>query len=269
MPSVLANVRRPRSGPSFATGFIGCCKTGGSLPQKKERKTNKQIPLGCLCSSQGLGGAARKRGKPRHRSITGCMHGPRLRRRQQQQGVKGFSELVAGQSPRWPFLTLTQRWPQQPRCLTCGSLPSPWHRLASPASLGGPGQMHSRSRCVLHLAISALKSPLLPSSRALQCRHGAVSGWDSSGRREQPRGEDFSVPLLAAKQRRKQSAGTKMNFPSLDLCKKRGIFHTWQGLASAKRFWPLECIADERKRLGFTLYRPPCWHYCAEPIHLH
>lgn len=46
-------------------------------------------------------------------------------------------------------------------------------------------QIHSRSRCALDVAISGLKSPLLPPSHtaklpALQYRHGVVSDWDSS-----------------------------------------------------------------------------------------
>lgn len=46
-------------------------------------------------------------------------------------------------------------------------------------------QIHSRSRCVLDVAISGLKSPLLPPScttklPALQYRHGVVSDWDIS-----------------------------------------------------------------------------------------
>lgn len=135
MPLVLANVGCVRSGPSSTTGFIGCYKTGGFLPQKKERKKNPRT-LGCLCSSQGLSRATRKQGKPRHHSITSCVHGPWLRR-QQQQGAKGPWVLAARQCPRWPLLIPMQTWALEPRCLPCGSLPSPWHRLPSPTSPGG------------------------------------------------------------------------------------------------------------------------------------
>lgn len=45
MPSVLANVGCPRSGPSCTTGFTGCYKTGGYLPQKKKGKQNPMLVL--------------------------------------------------------------------------------------------------------------------------------------------------------------------------------------------------------------------------------
>ena len=130
--------------------------------------------------------------------------------------------LVAGQGPCWPHLAHVQRRPREPRCLPRGSLPSPWLRLPSPASPGGWAGSQQKQVCTSPCNKWAkISSPAFLTRRrraacvAMRARCGLGLGQLRHMTAASRIG--FFCPLLAVKQWRKQSAGIKMNSPSLDL----------------------------------------------------